>query len=420
MAFDGDELLEKLSKGVRDLKAKTDEVTGSHEELTLEMKKFGKQSDETKLNADKALAELNTLSAQITEIEQKLVSKFDDQNKKLDDSKTLGQRLTGEEHFVKYAKERGSSGRCHFKLKTVTQDMATRAATLTTVTTGPGNSGQIIRPDRLPGVLMLPDYPLMVRDLISPGQTDNNAIEWIRETGFTNAAAMVSENPAFPKPQSDIRFDKQTTTVSTMAHFIMASKQALADIPMLSGMIDGRLRYGLMFAEDQQLLLGDGTGDNLLGIMPQATAYADPLNGFVKNPTVIDILRMAMLQQAVALYPATGHVLHPIDWAKVELTKDSMNRYILGNPTGTIGATLWNLPVVTTQAMPVGWFLTGAFKLACQIFDREDANVLISTEDRDNFVKNMVTILAEERLGLAVYRPQAMIKGQFSTVTTGS
>jgi len=64
--------------------------------------------------------------------------------------------------------------------------------------------------------------------------------------------------------------------------------------------------------------------------------------------------------------------------------------------------------------MTVDKFLTGAFKMGAQIFDREDANVEVSTEDSDNFRKNLVTIRAEERLGLAVYRPEAFIKGDFS------
>jgi HK97 family phage major capsid protein len=107
-------------------------------------------------------------------------------------------------------------------------------------------------------------------------------------------------------------------------------------------------------------------------------------------------------------------VLNPVDWAAIELTKDSQGRYVFANPTGLAGPVLWGKPVVESLAMTANLFLVGAFRMAAQIFDREDANVLISTEDQDNFVKNMVTILAEERLALAVYRPQALIKGNFT------
>jgi HK97 family phage major capsid protein len=76
--------------------------------------------------------------------------------------------------------------------------------------------------------------------------------------------------------------------------------------------------------------------------------------------------------------------------------------------------------VVDTQAMTVDKFLVGAFNLGAQIFDREAVNVEVSTEDSDNFRKNLVTILCEERLALAVYRPEAFVKGDFSDAGAGS
>jgi len=72
--------------------------------------------------------------------------------------------------------------------------------------------------------------------------------------------------------------------------------------------------------------------------------------------------------------------------------------------------------VVETQAIPVDKFLTGAFKLGAQVFDRWLARVEVATENEDDFVKNMVTILAEERVALAVYRPEAFIYGDFGNM----
>src|SRR5690606_30767852 len=152
-----------------------------------------------------------------------------------------------------------------------------------------------------------------------------------------------------------------------IAHFVKASRQILSDASQLSSLIDQRLRYGLAFKEEQQLLNGDGTGQNLLGIIPQATAYADPLS--MSSPTQIDMIRLAMLQAELAEYLSRGVVMNPTDWAFIELMKDSTGRYIIGNPQGTVGATLWNRPVVTTQAIAVDKFLTGAFKMGAQVFD---------------------------------------------------
>ena len=122
-------------------------------------------------------------------------------------------------------------------------------------------------------------------------------------------------------------------------------------------------------------------------------------------------MRLALLQVVFAEYPSNGFVLNPIDWAKIELEKDTMGRHIIGNPQSLAQPTLWGIPVVQTQAMTAGSFLTGAFDLGAQIFDRQQSGIAVSTENEDDFVKNLVTILCEERLALAIYRPESFVKG---------
>ena len=179
---------------------------------------------------------------------------------------------------------------------------------------------------------------------------------------------------------------------------------------MLMSYINTRLRYGLELAKEAQVLNGDGTGLNMLGLIPQATAYANP-GVIVTGESAIDRLRIAMLQVQLAEYTADGIVLNPIDWAGIELQKDLENRYIIANPQGVTSPTLWGLPVVATTAMEQDRFLVGAFQMGAQYWDREQTTVTVSTEDRDNFVRNMVTILAETRGGLTVYRPEAFVTG---------
>ena len=387
-----------------DLKRATDEVKKFAESAQKEIKSLGDVSGETKDKADKALLDMNTLSGRVAELEQKIVKRpvgapADDRSigaAVIDDAEVKAQLASG----------RNFKGRLQVEVKTITSGS----------TSGTSSTTGLVMADRQPGIVqVVPNRRLVVRDLLMPGRTTSSSIDYVRETLFTNNAATVAENPSAPKPQSDLVFDLKNTAVRTIAHWVLASQQIMQDAPMLQSYIDGRLRYGLEYAEDLQLLLGDGTGVNLLGLMPQATPYAAPAGVTVTSPTYIDTLRLAMLQAALALFPATGHVLNPTDWASIELTKDAQGRYIFANPLGLAGPTLWGLPIAESLAMPQNNFLTGAFRYAAQIFDRMDATVLMSTEDRDNFVKNMVTILAEERLALCVYRPQALIKGLFKT-----
>lgn len=283
------------------------------------------------------------------------------------------------------------------------------------VLSGGDSAGDLIVPDRVPGVQMLPQRRLTIRDLIAWGRTTSNSIEYVRELVYTNNADVVSENPSAGKPESDITFEADTDPVATIAHWIHASKQVLADVPMLQSLIDGRLRYGLKFKEETQLLKGSGVGLNLNGIYTQATAYSNP-GIVVAGETRIDRLRLALLQVELAEYPADGIVLSPVDWTAIELLKtNTEHSYLFANPRQVTMPGLWGRSIVPTQAMDPGEFLVGAFSggLAVQGWDREDMNVVVSLEDRDNFIKNMVTIRCEERVGLSVYRPAAFVKGVF-------
>lgn len=389
------------------------EVKAALEKANGEIKKFvtenaalikanGDLGKENKETIDKLLTEQSELKAQVAELEQKAARR----NSGVDAPKTVGQQFTESEEFKSFAAGKGKRS-MHLNFKAVTN--------ITSATTGTGAAGDTVRPDRLAMIVSAPDRRMTIRDLLTPGRTNSSSIEYVKETGFQNMAAVVAEGNS--KPQSDIAFDLVSTPVVTIAHWVKASNQIIADSPMLESYIDGRLRYGLEYVEESQLLNGSGTSGNINGIYTQATAYSQPAGAFTGTPTPIDIIRLAILQAELAEYPATGIVLNPTQWCAIELQKDEEGRYIIGNPQGNAQPTLWGRPVVATQAMTTDKFLVGAFKLGAQIFDREDASVQISTEDGDNFIKNMVTIRAEERFALAVYRPEAFIKGDLGLVT---
>lgn len=386
----------QLVELTNEFKKATDEVKKLGEDITGKMAAGEKITVDLKEQADNALTTMNGFKARVDELEQKLARHGEDDGNQ--EQKSFGEQFVESQNFKGLAESGSQRGRVDMQFK----------ATITLATANAaGSAGATVQTSRLPGIVAQPDRRLTVRDLITPGRMDGNALEYVRETGFTNAAAAVAE--AAKKPQSDLQFDLISTTAKVIAHYVKASRQILSDAPMLASYIDGRLRYGLAYKEEQQLLNGDGTGQNLLGIVPQATAFAAPFA--LAGATTMDTLRLAMLQAVLAEFPATGHVLNPIDWARIELTKDSEGRYIIGQPQGVASPTMWGLPVVSTQAMASGKFLTGAFRMGAQLFDRWMARVEVATENEDDFVKNLVTILAEERLALAVYRPEAFIYG---------
>lgn len=360
-----------------------------------------KLSAEARAKVDELLNKQGELQANLQQVEQ-IVAKLEGNGAGGDvQHMSLGQQFIASDDVKAFLGKTTPRGRV---------DMTVNAAITSVTTDTDGAAGDLVTTTRLPGILALPQRRLTVRDLLSQGRMDGNALEYVKETGFTNSAGMVAEGDK--KPESSMKFDLVSTTAKVIAHYVKASRQILSDASQLASLIDQRLRYGLAFKEEEQLLNGDGTGQNLLGIIPQATAFAAPFNP-AGTETNIDNIRLALLQAELAEYPATGVVMHPTEWARIELLKDTTGRYIIGNPQGTIGATLWSRPVVTTQAIGADKFLAGAFKLGAQIFDRWQARVEVATENEDDFIKNMVTVLAEERLALAVYRPEAFIYGTF-------
>ena len=372
-------------------------VQGIAEEALGKAAKGEELSTAQKEVADEALLKANEVKAALNQIEQNLARRSAEEKS----FTTAGERFTESAEFKAFADNAHPRGRVLLDVKDISS-LTTDAA---------GSVGTLIQPDRVSPV-MLTQRRMTIRALIAQGSTGSNSVEYDKEKGFTNNAAPVAEGAL--KPQSEIQFEEATATVRTIAHWMRASVQVLADAPALRSIIDQRLRYGLAYKEEEQLLNGSGIGQNLSGLVTEATAYTAAFTP--ASATAIDTLRLGALQVTLAEYGSTGFVLNPIDWARIELTKDAEGRYLIGNPQGALGPTLWGLPVVATQAMTVDKFLTGAFNMGAQIFDRQNATVEVSTEDQDNFVKNKVTIRAEQRLALAIYRPEAFVYGDLGFV----
>lgn len=363
-----------------------------------------KISDSAREKVDELLVSQGELQSRLQAAEQ-VVAKLEQGGGGAERPKSLGEMVTDSDQITNF--NTGMQGQVTVKVGSI------HAA----IDSGSSSAGDLIVPQRVPGVVATPNQRMFIRDLLTWGRTNSNSLEYVKETGFTNSADVVSENPTNEKPESNIVFDLDSAPVATIAHWIRASKQVLADVPMLQSYINGRLIYGLKLKEELQLLKGSGVGLNIEGIYTQATAYSNP-GVTVQAETAIDRLRLALLQVALAEYDADGIVLSPIDWAAIELTKTTDNAYLFANPRGMATPGLWGRPVVATQSMDAGDYLVGAFAMGAQGWDREDANVTVSNQDRDNFVKNMVTILCEERIGLTVFRPEAFVKGDFTGLPT--
>lgn len=289
-----------------------------------------------------------------------------------------------------------------FELKTLISETAVGSAT----------SG-VLNPMRIPGIIPGAVYPSPVRGLLPVFQTSNNAVDFVKENVFTNAASPQTEGSA--KGESAITFTTGSALVQTIATWIPATRQVMADMEGLAQYIQTRLTYGLGRIEEYELLFGDNTGVHLNGLATQATAYATTYNQV--GDTHLDKLRHAILQAEVAGYPPDGIIVHPENWHEIELIKNAasnVGNYVVGNPAGMqLGKSIWGIPVVSTTSMVNGKFLVGSFRMGAAIYQREGLQVDISTEHSTYFTENKVAVRIEERMTLAVFRPASFIYGAF-------
>lgn len=275
--------------------------------------------------------------------------------------------------------------------------------------------GQVLSPAmRVPGFVNNPLRMKRVRDLLPVGTTGNNMVEFTREVSFNNQAAPQYSSPAHEnvtKPESGLTFELVEAPVRTLAHWTIASRQALADSAQLGAYVNNRLMEGLKVKEDLQLLAGDGTGGNLSGILNTGNFTAAP--GVVSGENALDRILRTFAALAVDEMLPDGVLVHPNDWVELQLIKTTDGEYLLGSPGGSTAPSIWGVPVIASTAIDEGTFCVGSFAMGAQVWDRQQANVQISFEDGSNFVKNSATILVEERLALTVYRPKAFRKGEF-------
>ncbi|MER5649710.1 phage major capsid protein [Streptosporangium sp. NPDC002524] len=272
--------------------------------------------------------------------------------------------------------------------------------------------------------------PNRVRDLFPAERTEANILYGIRQTGFINNAGMVPERRAADGvspptggptdvygrlPKSSIQFTPYTAPISEIGHYEQVHKNTLADESRLRGILERDLIDGVKLKEDEQLLFGDGTGENIRGLTQ--TPGIQLYTGLAADKQTAQ-LRRAMTRAILAYYDPTGIVMHPIDFEGIELEEDKQGAFRVAVSVA-IGAEkrVWRLNVIDTPAMLQGQYLLGAWGYGAKLYDRESVTVQASTEHATGFTDGYVTIKASERIGLAVDRPESFVYGTFTAYT---
>lgn len=252
--------------------------------------------------------------------------------------------------------------------------------------------------------------PLTLMQLITTGTTGSDTVEFVQQGTHTNNAAPTAEATATGdgtggKPESAMALAVVTSVVKTVAHWIPATRRALADAGQLRTLIDTFLRYGLMEEMEDQILNGSGSGENFTGIY----------NTTGTTTQAYDTDLLTTTRKARTLVGTTGrgtptaYLMHPTDWQTFDLLQDNEARYFFGGPSAIGAPRLWGLPVVESEANTAGYALVADWRLAV-LWMREQAQILVSDSHSDFFVRNLIAILAEERAAFGVLRPAAFVE----------
>ena len=397
------------------------EIKSTVEKRNDEVKQYGEVTEKTAAQLTEATNRLDQMKADFDGVNERLEKMELDSQKIIagrEEAKSLGEQFISSDVFAEMA-EKGRATGSAFR---VNKDISGLAA----------SAGSLVRPDRRPDVIVPPSRPLYIRDLIPTIPTASNAVEVMRENVFTNNAAAQAPGVANTaigagewqaKAESDITYELLTVAVRTFAHFVPASRQVLTDAGLLQGLINNRLMRGLYLESDSQLLYGDGTNQNLTGLMVDSDVndvgeIAAGTTAAELAGAMLDHIRTAITEcQKNDFYDVTGVVLNPVDFATLELAKGSDGQYIWVDVSTGGEPRLWRVPVIVSNAITAGDFILGDWNSGATIYDREQMDIRVSESHSDYFVKNGVAILAEERYGFGIERPKAYAKGSFAVAT---
>ena len=367
------------------LKAQEVKLAAAIEKFEGQLKEKGNVDTETKGEVRALSEKFKSLQDSMIEIAQKQTT-----------AQAAAPALSAAEEFVKSEQYKqlvaGNTQRARIEVKN-------------TVTSG----STTVFPDQRPGIIPGSFAPLTVRQILRAIPVTSNMVNSLREASWTNSAAEVSQGAA--KPESDVTFEQYNVPITTVAHWIKISNQLLADAPAVVAYIESRLRDGLEQRIEAQLINGNGTSPNLSGLTDSGnyTAY---------TPTSDDLLvdainRIKYTMWAAGNMPDTV-VVNPADWGAMERTREtSGGAYLYGLPGTGAQMNPFGLNVVLSNHLTQGKVLVARLSDSAVLYNRSGAVVEMGFVGND-FTNNLITLRAEQRLGLGCDRPAGIYYGDFT------
>ena len=383
-----------------DLSIVVSEIKDLHAQIKADLAN-GQENNQTAKSAiakaDDALLKYNELGKRLTMIEQKGVAiQGSEETEPKQQVKSVGQI------FAETVRQKGLTG------DRVNVDLSQKDLT---ITTGGGwfetvNDKAVIRPYR--------DEQSFL-DLIPVIKVGNSAtsFEANKETKAENNASFVEE--LAQKPVSHIEYGTQTIQLKMLATLVHMSRQVfLNGGDDLRVDIDNTLYYFLRTALESQVLLGDGQGQNLNGLINQANNFTN-LSPAVSSYGAIGKLRLGLLQSAASRYRPDAIIVSAYDWAAIELEKDDVGHFLVSDPRVGAAKELWGVRVFDTFSLPPNKWVINDFTRTTRLYRKErGVNIGYYEQNSNNVEINRVTVRAEEEIGFGLLSTAALVTGDYS------
>jgi HK97 family phage major capsid protein len=234
----------------------------------------------------------------------------------------------------------------------------------------------------------------------------------IREGGSYDTASETAEGTI--KPVADINLDDELQVVAkTIAHFVKIKRQQLSDVPGLGVTLNSRLNYGVLRRVENQIVAGDGSAENLTGLLHTTGLATVTFSG---SEPLADLALDGIVSVMNNEADPDCVVLSPTDYGTMLKLKatGSGERLDSEGAFSDLPFTMWGLPAIVSTVLPAGTCIVGSFGTGCTLFVREGVTVRVSDAADDDFTRNKLTLLGEGRFGLAVWQPSAFAVVHFA------
>lgn len=385
------EQIEK-AKAVAELAANEGRSLNADEKLIIETAIEGAKA----VKADNELRKaIDSLGHELSDVKPEIIN----------NAKTPGEKMIADPSFKTWLNEANRNGTPDVKSLPNSPTVQVGGLKATLLGNSDTSAGALVTNDRYQPVAQAFGRPITAVNLVTIGSTTSDLVEFARAqriTGGQSVNAAVPTAEGDPAAESTITFVKDTAAVRDIRHFIPASTRALADAAQLETLANNFLTYGIQEEIEDQLVNGNGSGENWTGIFNTGYVQAQAF-----DTDIITSIRKAIRKvNTVGNSNPSAVLVHPEDNEKIDLLLDANDNYLFGGPATASIPTIWGLPRVVSQAVPVGNAIVGDFRKAI-IWERQPLTVSMYPQHSDYAIKGLVAMVGTVRAAMGVLHPEA-------------